>query len=263
MAKKGIQKIEDWVRLSKADFHIHSNYSDGKPTVLEILEHVENQTDLDVIAISDHDTMKGALEAQELMKEKNYRFELILAEEISSLEGHILGLFLKEEIPADLPAKEVLTRIHHQGGLAVAVHPFEHTSWKSIDPKEPVMNGVGLKTLTKLRHYFDGIEILNATPTLSDENLRAALFNGTYLLQAETGGSDAHILDYIGNGYTLFEGETAADFRKAIVKHQTRAMYTHWTLLAFIKYFFFFLPEGFRLLFNTILHGRSEHPEDE
>ena len=46
--------------ISKADVHIHSNFSDGAPGITEILDYVEDKTNLDVIAITDHDTIEGA-----------------------------------------------------------------------------------------------------------------------------------------------------------------------------------------------------------
>ena len=65
-------------RLGKADLHIHSHYSDAEMSVKEILDYIQEKTDLDVIAICDHDTMKGAYEAVTLMENGSYRFELIL-----------------------------------------------------------------------------------------------------------------------------------------------------------------------------------------
>lgn len=259
MTKKGLQKIEDFTRLGSADVHIHTHYSDGKPTVREVLDYVENQTDLDVVAIADHDTMEGAFEAKELMQSEKYNFDLILAEEITSTSGHILGLFLKEEIKGGLSAEETVNEIHRQNGLAVAVHPFEKTRWNNRD--RPMMNGVGYRTLRQIGHRFDGIEVINATPTLGDENFRALLIN-KLLMQSEMGDSDAHILEAIGKGYTLFEGKTAKDFRKAITQHQTRAMSNRWTVLALVKYAYFFMPHALRILWNTVLHGRTKLPEE-
>ena len=88
------KKIENLAGLGKADYHIHSNFSDGKPSVEEILDWVENQTDLDLIAITDHDTVDGAMLAKQIMNEKSFRFSLIIGEEISTKSGHIIGLFL-------------------------------------------------------------------------------------------------------------------------------------------------------------------------
>ena len=259
MNKKGIHLIEDFSGLGKADVHIHTNHSDGKPTVLQVLEYAENRTDLDVIAIADHDTMDGYFEAKDLMKNKEYRFELIPAEEITSSQGHILGLFLKEPIKGGMDAKDIVKEIHTQGGLVVACHPFEKTRWNNQD--RPMMNGVGYRTLREIGHGFDGIEVINATPTLGDENYRAAMIN-KLLMQSEMGDSDAHIVEAIGKGYTLFEGKTAKHFKKAIVQHQTRAMSNKWTVLALVKYAYFFMPHALRILWNTILHGKTKLPKE-
>lgn len=252
MAKQGIKKIEEIKHLGKADLHIHTNFSDGRASVQEILDYVQNFTDLDVIAITDHDTIEGAQLAQKLMLEKYFRFELIVGEEITSQEGHILGLFLKETIPPDLPAHEILKQIKAQGGIAIAAHPFEHSRFKN--PNVITMDGVGAATLLKERHHFNGIEIVNATPTLNDEDLKASALNKTLLGLAETGSSDAHIKEAIGRGYTLFEGKTTRDLKKAILSRQTQAMHADWTIMALIKYTFFFVPYGFRILIYSILH---------
>lgn len=259
MTKKGIHFIEEFEGLGKADVHIHTHYSDGKPTVQEVLDYAQNHTDLDVIAISDHDRMDGYFEAQEIMANSDYRFELIPAEEITSKQGHILALFIEEPVKPGLDALDTVREIHRQKGLAVACHPFIKT--RMNNKNLPIMNGVGYKTLRRVGHEFDGIEVINATPTLGDENYRAVLIN-KMLMQAELGDSDAHIVEAIGKGYTLFEGKSAADFKKAIVQHQTRAMSSKWTILALWKYAYFFFPHGLRIVWNTILHGRTRMPEE-
>lgn len=246
--------------LGKADVHIHSVFSDGDEKIENILEYVERRTDLDVIAISDHDTIEGALKAREIMKEKSYRYELIVGEEITTQEGHIVGLFLKEAIPANLSVQETLARIRVQKGLAIASHPFYHSKMKHA--KYATMDGIGATTLLRNNSFIDAIEIVNATPTLSDENLAASILNKTLLFNAEVGNSDAHILAAIGMGYTLFEGKTARDYRKAVLEHQTRAMYKNWSYLGLFKYAYFYFPRGLRLLIHTILHGRRHrHPD--
>ena len=247
-------------RLGKADCHIHSVYSDGDGEIADILNYVQDRTDLDVIAIADHDTIEGALRARELMKEKSYRFQLIIGEEITTQEGHIVGLFLKEAIPAGLSIQETLARIRVQKGLAIAVHPFYHS--KMHHARYATMDGIGATTLLRNNSFIDAVEIVNATPTLSDENLAASILNKTLLFNAETGGSDAHIKEAIGMGYTLFEGHTAQDYRRAVLTHQTRAMYKNWSYLGLVKYGFFYFPRGLRLLIHTILHGEKHRAPD-
>lgn len=247
-------------KLGKADYHIHSVHSDGDGEVADILEYVQNRTDLDVVAISDHDTIDGALEAKILMEEGSYRFEFIVGEEITTQEGHIVGLFLKEAIPANLSIQETLARIRVQKGIAIAVHPFYHS--RMHHEKYATMDGIGATTLLRNNSFIDGVEIVNGTPTLADENLAASVLNKTLLFNAEVGASDAHIIEAIGMGYTLFEGRTAKDFREAILLHQTRAMYRQWSYLGLFKYAYFYFPRGLRLLIHTILHGGRHRPPD-
>lgn len=247
-------------RLGKTDVHIHSLHSDGEASIADILEYVEHHTDLDVIAITDHDTIEGALEAKEIMKNKSYRFDLIVGEEITTQEGHIGGLFLKETIPTGLSVQETLARIRVQNGLAIAVHPFYHS--RMTHAKYATMDGIGATTLLRNNAFIDSIEIVNATPTLADENLGASILNKTLLFNAEVGSSDAHILAAIGMGYTLFEGRSAQDFRRAVLEHQTRAMYKNWSYLGLFKYGYFYTPRAIRLLAHTLLHGRKHRPPD-
>jgi len=244
------RSIEKFVHLGKADFHIHSNYSDGKPSVEKILNYVEEKTDLDVIAITDHDTLDGALHAQEIMKNGNFRFELIIGEEISTISGHILGLYLKQKIEPGQSVEATIKEIHNQGGLAVAPHPFMHIKFNQ--GAMHTMDGIGATELYKNRFYLDGIETVNGTPTLADENLGATMMNRALLRQTETGSSDAHILEAIGKGFTVFQGKNASDLKEAIKKHQTQAIYGRWTVLALIKYLYFFIPLGIRMFWHSI-----------
>lgn len=260
MANNPVHKIEEFVHLSKADLHMHTLYSDGAPTVAELLDYIQNKTDINFIAITDHDTIEGALEAQTLMKKKEYRFGLVLGEEVSSQEGHILALFIQEKVPAGLTAHETIKNIHAQGGLAVAAHPFEQTRFNNSHMI--MMDGVGAVTLINERKNFDGIEIVNATPTLNDENIRASALNKSMLSLSETGSSDAHIKEAVGRAYTLFEGRSISDLKKALQNQQTQAIQARWTIMALVKYLFFFIPRGLRIAINTIRHGRRPKRKD-
>jgi len=74
-------------RRGLADVHMHTNYSDGTGSVEEVLAFAQERTSLDVIAITDHDTIEGALRARDLAAERDYRFEVIVGEEISTREA--------------------------------------------------------------------------------------------------------------------------------------------------------------------------------
>lgn len=248
MASISLKKIEQIAGLGKADLHIH--LIEGDPDVL--LDYVQEKTDLDVIALTDHDSIDNGLKVKQAWQGMGYRFDLIVGEEINSTEGHIVGLFLNKTIEPHQSVQETIRQIHEQGGLAIAAHPFQAMSIRR--PGVVLMDGIGLKPLLKFGKQLDGIEVVNATPTLKDENLRASLINKTILLKAEIGSSDAHIPEAIGRGYTVFKGKTALDLRKAIMLCQTQAIYKGWTFFTLIKYGFFFLPEGLRIAAYNLCH---------
>src|SRR5919201_3532419 len=106
--------------LGKADMHLHTLYSDGTASLAEVLAYVEYHTDLDLVAITDHERIDGALRARELHAAGDHSFGLVVGEEITTRRGHVLALFLTERVPALRPLGETLERIHDQGGIAIA-----------------------------------------------------------------------------------------------------------------------------------------------
>ena len=123
----------------RADMHLHTLYSDGTMEVQALLDHVEQRTDLDLVAITDHERIDGALRARELHAAGDYHFELVVGEEITTRRGHVLALFLSERIPALRPLEETIERIHDQGGIAIAAHPLRaaHPQPRASQPAAP------------------------------------------------------------------------------------------------------------------------------
>ena len=198
---------------SKADIHIHSDHSDGLGSIPDIMEYVQNCTDLSVIAITDHNTIGGALFAKSLSE--MYDFEVVVGEEISSKAGHILGLFLQEAVPAGLSGADTIRAVEEQGGIAVIAHPFANRAFGPFG-----LNSVG-HALDDLA--FKALEVYNSSPYLIYANrLAAKAFAGGQGVAA-TGGSDAHVIKAIGKGYTVFRGTTAEDLRTSIDNLETRA----------------------------------------
>src|SRR5690349_18603146 len=111
-------------RLGRADLHIHTKASDGTSGIVEILDHVEHRTDLDVIAITDHERIDAALAARDIARDHDLRVEVIVGEEITTRGGHLLGLFLTKPVPALRSLRESIARVHDQGGLAIPAHPL-------------------------------------------------------------------------------------------------------------------------------------------
>jgi predicted metal-dependent phosphoesterase TrpH len=206
---------------SKADIHIHTTYSDGSASIREVLGHVAQATDMRLIAITDHDTINGALLARQMATE--FGIEVIVGEEVSTAEGHLLALFIERRLPPGRPASETIAAIHDQGGLCVAAHPF--------DPLVPSIGRAGLgQRCTGPRAGawpLDGVEAFNAGSWIAAGNRRAATF-GAALGLARCGGSDSHSLATIGLGFTLFPGAGAHDLYRAIQRGQTAEGGTRW-----------------------------------
>src|SRR6185295_9942460 len=80
--------------VGTADLHIHTRHGDGMATVPELLAYVESDTSLDVIAVTEHDTLLAAEEARELHARGGYRFDVIRGMEVTTLDGHLLALFI-------------------------------------------------------------------------------------------------------------------------------------------------------------------------
>ena len=211
-ATKGTNRVpETW---GKADIHIHSDHSDGLASIAQIMDFVQTSTDLAVIAITDHNTIEGALVAQSLSE--FYDFEVVVGEEVSSREGHVIGLYLHQDILPGMSAADTIHAIEEQGGIAVIPHPF---SVKGVfGPR-----GRGLFATAAAEGAFHALEVYNSLPFLVWANKVAAktLVGGQGI--AATGGSDAHVLEAVGKGYTVFRGTSAEDLRASILNLETRA----------------------------------------
>lgn len=202
---------------SFADLHLHTTASDGTATPREVLEWVRDRTDLSVVAITDHNTIDGALEAAELAKHGEYRVEVIVGQEVESADGHIIGLWTPERVPIGMSAEETVAAIHEQGGFAVAAHPFAPRWWH----KHGLCRG-------EVEIYdsvaFDGFEIANSTPLLFNANPLARMYYEVNRRRlAATGGSDAHILAAIGSSRTVFRGSSGEDLRRCLEARETTA----------------------------------------
>ncbi len=199
---------------STADLHVHTTASDGTCTPAEVLEFASEATDLAVVAICDHNTTEGALEAASMAH--RFRVQVVVGQEVESAQGHILGLWAPERVRPGLPAERTVALIHEQGGLAVAAHPFAPRWWHKhglCRGEREVYDSV----------EFDGVEVANSTPLLFLANFLARSYHRANLHRlAATGGSDAHMLSVIGTSRTSFRGVTAPQLRRALELRATR-----------------------------------------
>jgi predicted metal-dependent phosphoesterase TrpH len=190
----------------KIDIHVHSRYSplDGTYTPEEIVGHAKS-IGLDGIVITDHNAIEGALEA---LKFATRDFTVIPGIEVSSKEGHILALGIKKPIEKRIPAKEVIEQIHSLGGIAVAAHPYD------------MLRG-GVRDLV-YNLDFDAMEILNGHVIINTKDpAKVAAEIG----MPAVGGSDAHVLEEIGNIMTFVGKEPLKDISsgKARIKSKKKS----------------------------------------
>jgi predicted metal-dependent phosphoesterase TrpH len=183
-----------------ADLHMHTHYSDGQDSPAEVVEWAE-RVGLDVIAITDHDCIDGAEEAADLAARTGTGPDVIVGEEVSSRDGHILALFIARLIPPGMSARETVAAIHEQGGLAIAAHPY----WRI---KTADHNGRAYGVGARIAEVdFDAIEVVNGgfTPSMIVANQRATRETRA-LGKVAVGGSDAHVKHAVGWAHTRFEG---------------------------------------------------------
>jgi predicted metal-dependent phosphoesterase TrpH len=216
------------IDLGRADLHLHTYHSDGWPSPPAVVE-AAGTLGLDIIAVTDHDTIEGALRAVEYANRLAGAPSVIVGEEVSSRDGHILGLFLQRRVRPGMSARATVDAIHRQGGVAVAAHPFWRTERQARNGRP---HGVGWEAIEL---DFDAIEVENSTPGFYLFNQlahRACESAG----RPELGSSDAHILDAIGRAYTTFPGRTPAALRSAIEQRTTRANRTPYQAMGLLRY---------------------------
>jgi len=178
---------------------MHTCYSgDAVTTIDELAERVES-TDLDVLCVTDHHSIRGAHEA--IGRELDCR--IVVGEEVRTQAGEVIGLFLTDRVPHGLAPDETVARIRAQGGVVYVPHPFD-----------PVRRALREPVLRRLcaDGSIDALEVLNAKVSLAHLNDRAAE------LARETGlpggaGSDAHDPAALGAAYVeMPDFDGPADF---------------------------------------------------
>ncbi len=202
-------------RLGRADLHIHTLASDGTSGIDEILAFVEDRTDLDVIAITDHERIDAAVAARAIARDRGLRADVIVGEEVTTLGGHLVALFIEERIRPLRSLRSTIAAIHDQGGLAIPAHP--------LVPYPLCAQGWVLRRLLDdgdPRVRPDGIEAFNPTALGRPFHARVVRFADEHGL-ARLGSSDAHAASAIGTGWTSFPGRGADDVRAAILAGTT------------------------------------------
>ena len=170
----------------RLDLHVHTRFSkDSQAPITSVVRHCE-KAGLDVVAITDHNSIQGALEVR-----KSAPFQVVIGEEIKSAAGDIIGLFLQEEIPGGLAAAETAQLVKDQGGLVVIPHPFCR-----LRP-----TALGLRSLLEILSLVDLIEGFNSHTVMPWDNAKGEKFAEQHSLPM-VASSDAHSALELGRTFT-------------------------------------------------------------
>lgn len=185
------------------DLHVHTYNSACSILKPDKLLKVAKKARLDGIGVADHNTIKGGIEVSKA--NKNRDFEVIPGIEVSTDRGHVLGLYVNEEIKSR-EFFAVTDEIKKQGGVVILAHPF-----RLLPHLRSKVKGIDL------RKYLDCVECYNARTSYFSN--RSAIKLAERFDLAKTGGSDAHFSFEVGRSVTIFDGDLIA----AIKKRKTEA----------------------------------------
>lgn len=200
---------DGWVRV---DMHSHTMWSGDSTTTPDELRDAVIASGIDVLCITDHNAIRGALEVV-----SNVPCRVVVGEELKTHAGEIIGLFLTERVPIGVPPLEAAQLIREQGGLVYIPHPF--------DPMRRNLAESAMRELAEVG-MIDAIEVLNAKTSLQSLNAKAAAFAEEFDLAAGA-GSDAHVPLALGAAYIEmpdFDGPT--DFLSRL--RVARVVGHHW-----------------------------------
>lgn len=188
----------------KIDLHVHTNYSnDAKTTLDEVVQYAQKQG-LDGVAITDHDTVLGA---RKLTRQK--QLMIIPGIEVSSRQGHVLGLNIDEPIPPKLDITQTSEKIRQLGGIAVIAHP-----------STVIKTGLGIRIISP--SDIDAVEVINSSSFPFSLSTYLARRLAQRLGLPQTAGSDAHYPKEIGSAFTRVEADSNPDdIIEAIRKEKT------------------------------------------
>jgi predicted metal-dependent phosphoesterase TrpH len=210
--------------VGRADLQLHSDLGDGLASPEAILDAAE-RLGLDVIALTDHDDIRGAFLLRDIAARRSSPVEIVPGVEVTTRSGHLLALWVEEEIPMFAALAATISRIHRAGGIAIVPHPL---SYLTFSVGEGALRAL-VASADPLVH-IDAIETRNPSYAGRVRGARAVSLNRTLLHVAETGSSDAHHAKLVGTTWTDFEGTDGAALRRAIADRTTRPDGRHWTL---------------------------------
>jgi predicted metal-dependent phosphoesterase TrpH len=166
----------------KLDLHVHTNRSSDAFTSPKQLANICGDRGLDGLAITDHNV---------LAVDSSNEVVFLPGIEISTRDGHVIGLGLSEAVPRGLSADETLQRVKDLHGVSIIPHPYDLLR-SSVRPHTLVIRP-------------DAIEVINSSSFLHSVTWKRARKFAEKENYAMTAGSDSHIPETIGRAYTEVE----------------------------------------------------------
>ena len=196
-----------------ADLHMHTNLGDGWISPARLVR-AATERKLSVIAVTDHDHVEGARRVEALLGEQGSAIRMITGVEVTTRQGHLIGLFVTKAPRQMRPVEEAIDAIKEQGGLVVVPHPLGRLV--------PSLSRRKIDALLAAGYDIDGIETYNPSPANAARRAEVLAANAEWGL-ASIGSSDAHFWQHVGAGYTRFAGSTPEELRRAIVDRTVSA----------------------------------------
>jgi predicted metal-dependent phosphoesterase TrpH len=194
----------------RLDLHIHSEYSPDSRSSIEAILKRAQEAGLDGIAITDHNSVQSFFVASKLAEDLGIDLIIVPGAEISTSEGHLIALGIRNLLPSGLSAVDTIEHAHDNGGIAVAPHPYAFFR-------------KGIRNLQAKR--LDAVETYNSKHLFGFSNYLANR-SARKLNLGVTGGSDSHKVETIGFGYTevnIADGADVADIIQAIKSCRSQA----------------------------------------
>jgi predicted metal-dependent phosphoesterase TrpH len=176
----------------RVDLHLHSHFShDGQSSLQQLIDRAR-ECGIDRLALTDHNTVEGALELARIAPSL-----AIVGEEAKTREGEVIGLFLTGRLPPFVPAEEVMDLVHSMGGLVYIPHP--------LDPNRSHFRA---ERIVELADRIDIIETYNPWCDAAANSAAARLAQDLGKVSAT--GSDAHAAEELGRTWMEIDDYSGA-----------------------------------------------------
>ncbi len=187
-------------RPLKADMHVHTDHSRDSRTSPESVVKRALELGMDAIAVTDHDTVSGSLEAERFARGTSLL--VIPGQEVRCQEGEVIVLGIRQTLPSKMPCLDTMKQARKQGGFVIVPHPFD------------LMRKSMGKSVKSCLDYIDAVEVFNSRTIFNMFNSKAFAFAEKHNLPM-TAGSDSHFTEEMGNACMLVDSprETQAILR--------------------------------------------------